>query len=63
VKMPDIMKAKRKPLDVLALDSLGVERPPALETLALATPPKRTAGARVKDVQELVAALKQRGLL
>jgi electron transfer flavoprotein beta subunit len=63
VKMPDIMKAKRKPLDVVALDSLGVEAPPALETLTYAAPPKRTAGTRVKDAQELVAALKQRGLL
>jgi electron transfer flavoprotein beta subunit len=63
VKMPDIMKAKRKPLDVVALDSLGIAAPPRLEYLEHAPPPQRSAGAKVKDVQELVAALKQRGVL
>jgi electron transfer flavoprotein beta subunit len=63
VKMPDIMKAKRKPLDVLKLETLGVAAPAALQTVAHETPPKRSAGAKVKDVQELVAALKQRGIL
>jgi electron transfer flavoprotein beta subunit len=63
VKMPDIMKAKRKPLEVLPLDSLGVAAPTPLRLLAHEPPPKRSAGAKVKDVQELVAALKQRGIL
>src|SRR5678816_629522 len=63
VKMPDIMKAKRKPLEVLKTDALKVEAPAALQTVAYETPPKRSAGAKVKDVQELVAALKQRGIL
>jgi electron transfer flavoprotein beta subunit len=63
VKMPDIMKAKRKPLEVLQLDALKVESPATLQTVAHETPAKRSAGAKVKDVQELVAALKQRGIL
>jgi electron transfer flavoprotein beta subunit len=63
VKMPDIMKAKRKPLEVLKLASLGVDAPPALEPLSYEAPPKRSGGVKVKDVQELVAALHQRGIL
>ena len=63
VKMPDIMKAKRKPLETLQLASLGVSAPPALEPLGYEAPPKRGGGVRVNDVQELVAALKQRGIL
>jgi electron transfer flavoprotein beta subunit len=61
--MPDIMKAKRKPLETLQLASLGVSAPPALEPLGYEAPPKRGGGIRVNDVQELVAALKQRGIL
>jgi electron transfer flavoprotein beta subunit len=63
VKMPDIMKAKRKPLEVLRLAELGLALPPALEALEHAAPARRSAGVKVKDVQELVAALKQRGIL
>jgi electron transfer flavoprotein beta subunit len=63
VKMPDIMKAKRKPLEAIKPESLGVAAPPALEVLAHEPPPKRSAGAKVKDVQELIAALRQRGVL
>lgn len=63
VKMPDIMKAKRKPLETMALADLGVEAPPALETLGWAPPPQRSRGEMVEDVGALVAALKQRGVL
>jgi electron transfer flavoprotein beta subunit len=63
VKMPDIMKAKSKPLEVLPAASLGVAAPPALATLAFATPPKRSGGRKVADVAELVQALKDRGAL
>ncbi len=63
VKMPDIMKAKSKPLEVRPAASLGVTAPPALETIAYAVPPKRSGGRKVADVAELVQALKDRGAL
>jgi electron transfer flavoprotein beta subunit len=63
VKMPDIMKAKRKPLEAIALGDLGVEAPPTLETLQYAPPPQRSRGEMVDDVNALVSALKQRGVL
>jgi electron transfer flavoprotein beta subunit len=63
VKMPDIMKAKQKKLDVVPLASLGVEAPPLLSAIKYAPPPKRAGGRKVADVAELVAELKQRGVL
>jgi electron transfer flavoprotein beta subunit len=63
VKMPDIMKAKRKPLDVIELSELSVEAPPALTVSAHEAPPARSAGRRVADVDELLSALRERGAL
>ena len=63
VKMPDIMKAKRKPLDTIALAELGIEMPPALEPGACEPPPKRAGGVKVDSVDALVAALKDKGVL
>ncbi len=63
VKMPDIMKAKRKSLDTKALAELGVEMPPAITTSKCEPPPPRSAGSMVSSVDELVAALKARGAL
>jgi len=63
VKLPDIMKAKAKPLESIPLDSLGVESGDSLQTTHFAAPIKRTRGVMVKDVPELVAALKNKGLL
>ena len=63
IKLPDIMKAKSKPIEVLELASLGVEPGDHLETLHYAPPPKRGKGVIVKDVAELVAALKSKGLV
>ena len=56
--LPNIMKAKKKPLDVVKPDALGVDVAPRLKTLKVAEPPKRQGGAMVKDVAELVAKLK-----
>ena len=56
--LPNIMKAKKKPIDVLAPDALGVDPAPRLKTLKVAEPPKRKGGVMVKDVAELVAKLK-----
>ncbi|MCG8435505.1 MAG: electron transfer flavoprotein subunit beta/FixA family protein [Gammaproteobacteria bacterium] len=63
VKMPDIMKAKRKPLDVIPLDDLSVDAPAAIETLEFSLPEKRAGGKKVENVAELVSALKERGAL
>jgi electron transfer flavoprotein beta subunit len=62
IKLPDIMKAKSKPLETLQLADLGVEDGNHLQTTAYAPPAKRSKGVMVKDVAELVAMLKQRGL-
>ena len=56
--LPNIMKAKKKPLDILTPDALGVDIAPRLSTLKLAEPPKRAAGIRVADAADLVAKLK-----
>jgi electron transfer flavoprotein beta subunit len=58
VTLPNIMKAKKKPLEVLKPDALGVDMAPRLTTLKVQEPPKRGAGVKVADVKELVAKLK-----
>ena len=63
IKLPDIMKAKSKPLETLQLAELGVEAGAELKTTTYAPPAKRSKGVMVKDAAELVAALKQKGLL
>ena len=63
IKLPDIMKAKTKPLQTLQLAELGVEAADTFETTTYAPPAKRSKGIMVKDAAELVAALKQKGLL
>ncbi len=63
IKLPDIMKAKSKPIETIELASLGVEPGDHLRTSRYAPPPRRQKGVMVKDVPELVAALKAKGLL
>jgi electron transfer flavoprotein beta subunit len=63
IKLPDIMKAKSKPIDTIEFGSLGVEAHDHLKTTHFAAPAKRSKGVMVKDAAELVAALKQKGLL
>jgi electron transfer flavoprotein beta subunit len=63
IKLPDIMKAKSKPLETIPFADLGVEAGEGLKTTAFAPPPKRSKGVMVKDAAELVAALKEKGLL
>jgi electron transfer flavoprotein beta subunit len=58
VTLPNIMKAKKKPLEVVKPDALGVDVAPRLKTLKVEEPPKRGAGVKVADVKELVAKLK-----
>jgi len=56
--LPNIMKAKKKPLDTLKPADLGVDVAPRLATLKVAEPPKRAGGAKVADVKQLVDKLK-----
>jgi electron transfer flavoprotein beta subunit len=57
--LPNIMKAKKKPIDKLTPAALGVDVAPRLSTLRVEEPPKRQGGAKVKDVTELVAKLRR----
>jgi electron transfer flavoprotein beta subunit len=63
IKLPDIMKAKRKPIETIELASLGVEHGGDIKATHYAPPPKRSRGVMVKDVAELVGLLKQKGLV
>lgn len=63
IKLPDIMKAKAKPIETIDIDSLGVESGDHIKTTQFAPPSKRGKGIIVKDVAELVSALKNKGLL
>ncbi len=56
--LPNIMKAKKKPLEVVRPDALGVDVAPRLTTLKVVEPPKRKGGGRVADAKELVAKLR-----
>jgi electron transfer flavoprotein beta subunit len=56
--LPNIMKAKKKPLDVKPLDSLGVDAAPRLKVLKVAEPPKRAGGVKVESAADLVTKLK-----
>jgi electron transfer flavoprotein beta subunit len=58
VTLPNIMKAKKKPLEVLKPADLGVDVTPRIRTLKVSDPPKRGAGIKVPDVATLVAKLK-----
>jgi len=63
VKLPDIMKAKKKPLEQIPLNTLGVETKPQLKLVKFEPPAQRQKGVRVKDAAELVEALKKKGLI
>lgn len=63
VKLPDIMKAKKKPLDEVPLADLGVEAGPPIKELSYAQPEGRQRGMVVDDVAALVTALKDKGLV
>ena len=63
IKLPDIMKAKSKPMETLQLGDLGVASGDTLKTTSYAPPPKRSKGVMVKTAAELVSALRAKGLL
>jgi electron transfer flavoprotein beta subunit len=58
VTLPNIMKAKKKPLETVKPDALGADVAPRIKTLKVAEPPKRSAGIKVPDVATLVDKLK-----
>jgi electron transfer flavoprotein beta subunit len=58
VTLPNIMKAKKKPLETIKPEELGVDVKPRIKTLKVSEPPKRGAGVKVPDVATLVAKLK-----
>ena len=58
VTLPNIMKAKKKTLDVFKPDALGVDVAPRLATLKVEEPPKRKAGVKVPDPKALVDKLR-----
>ena len=63
VKLPDIMKAKKKPLETISPDDLAIGMSEAYKVISVEPPAARAKGIMVKDVAELVAALKQKGLV
>ena len=58
VTLPNIMKAKKKPLETVKPADLGVDVAPRIKTLKVSEPPKRSAGIKVPDVATLVSKLK-----
>ncbi|MGI9229586.1 MAG: electron transfer flavoprotein subunit beta/FixA family protein [Gammaproteobacteria bacterium] len=58
VKLPNIMQAKKKPLDTLQAEQTGVDITPGIEILQVAEPPQRSAGIKVADVTELLDKLR-----
>ena len=63
IKLPDIMKARRKPLETLEAGDLGLTAPPALKALSYEPPTQREKGVVVDDVPALIGMLRERGFL
>ncbi len=62
VKLPDIMKAKKKPFEQIAVADLNIDAGPEIKVLGFEPPAERERGVMVNDVAGLVAALKDKGL-
>ncbi|KAF8633771.1 hypothetical protein AX15_001277 [Amanita polypyramis BW_CC] len=60
--LPNIMKAKKKPIEKLSPTDLGVDLTPILETVKVTEPPKRVGGGKVASVDELIVKLKEAGI-
>jgi electron transfer flavoprotein beta subunit len=56
--LPNIMKAKKKPLEILTAEELGIDTKPRVQQIKVEEPPKRKAGIKVANVAELVSKLK-----
>ncbi len=59
VSLPGLMKARKKPIEILSCEQLAVNVQPLTTTLSTARPPRRSAGTRVASVEELVSKLKE----
>ena len=59
VSLPGLMKARKKPIEILTCEQLGVNVAPLTTTLSTSRPPKRSGGTRVESVEELMIKLKQ----
>ncbi|KAF9488283.1 electron transfer flavoprotein, beta subunit [Pleurotus eryngii] len=59
--LPNIMKAKKKPIEKLTPEQLGVDLAPRLQTIKVSEPPKRVGGAKVENVDQLIEKLKEAG--
>lgn len=59
VSLPGLMKARKKPIETLTGEQLGVKAAPLTKTLSTTRPPRRSAGVRVESVEELVRKLKE----
>lgn len=63
VKLPNLMMAKKKPIETLNAADLGADTAPRLKQVKVSEPPARKPGIRVNDVQELIAKLHEEGML
>ena len=63
VSLPGLIRARRKPIEVLTCDQLGVTVRPLTTVLSISRPPKRAAGTRVESVKELITKLKEAKVL
>ncbi|MGH8460541.1 MAG: electron transfer flavoprotein subunit beta/FixA family protein [Stenotrophobium sp.] len=63
LKLPDIMKAKKKPIETINLADLGVQPAAGFKTIKTSPPPARSKGVMVKTVDDLISALKAKGLV
>lgn len=61
--LPNIMKAKKKPLEKITPADLGVDMKPRLETVKVTEPPARQGGVRVDSVDNMIGKLKELGAL
>jgi len=56
--LPNLMKAKKKPMETIEAESLGVDMQPRLQILQVVEPPPRAGGKKVEDVDDLISKLK-----
>ena len=63
VKLPDIMKAKKKPMDIMDSNDFGISLEPSLKVISVTPPPPRESGIMLDGVDELFTALKDKGLI
>ncbi|MDX1949070.1 MAG: electron transfer flavoprotein subunit beta/FixA family protein [Rickettsiales bacterium] len=63
VKLPDIMKARSKPMEKIAVDSLGVDIKPRFESIKFQSPTKRSKGIKVANVDDLISQLKSKQVI